>query len=127
MLVMKENYNRKISPFDYDYETSQIIPVRVNVSIAVMDVLKISEVDLVYVLKFRILMVWYDYRLKYHNLKDKRSLNSLSRQEIEKLWIPFIVFSNTENQESTQGDDETEAELATGKKFYPKKKFSLNF
>ena len=124
---MKENYNRKISPFDYDYETSQIIPVRVNVSIAVMDVLKISEVDLVYVLKFRILMVWYDYRLKYHNLKDKRSLNSLSRQEIEKLWIPFIVFSNTENQESTQGDDETEAELATGKKFYPKNNFSLIF
>ena len=90
-----------------------------------MDVLKISEVDLVYVLKFRILMVWYDYRLKYHNLKDKRSLNSLSRQEIEKLWIPFIVFSNTENQESTQGDDETEAELATGKKFYPKKTIFL--
>ena len=112
MLVMKENYNRKISPFDYDYETSQIIPVRVNVSIAVMDVLKISEVDLVYVLKFRILMVWYDYRLKYHNLKDKRSLNSLSRGEIENLWIPFIVFSNTENQESTQGDDETEEESA---------------
>ena len=122
---MKENYNRKISPFDYDYESSQVIPVRVNVSIAVMDVLKISEVDLVYVLKFRILMVWYDYRLKYHNLKDKRSLNSLSRQEIEKLWIPFIVFSNTENQESTQGDDETEAELAMGKKFNPKKAIFL--
>ena len=127
MLVMKENYNRKISPFDFDYETSQIIPVRVNVSIAVMDVLKISEVGLVYVLKFRILMGWYDYRLKYHNLKDKRSLNSLSRGEIENLWIPFIVFSNTENQESTQGDDETEAELATRKTFNRRKKISFIF
>ena len=27
------------------------------------------------------------------------------------LWIPFIVFSNTENQESTKGDDESEVTI----------------
>ena len=27
------------------------------------------------------------------------------------LWIPFVVFSNTENQESTKGDDETEVTI----------------
>ena len=111
MLVMKDNYNKKIAPFDYDYAASVVIPVNVNISIAVMDVLSISEVDLVYVLKFRFLMVWYDYRLKYHNLKQKRSLNSLSREEIERLWIPFVVFSNTQKQESTKGGDETEVTI----------------
>ena len=111
MLVMKDNYNKKIAPFDYDYVASRVIPVNVNISMAVMDMISISEVDLVYVLKFRFLMVWYDYRLKYHNLKQKRSLNSLSREEIERLWIPFVVFSNTENQEATKGGDETEVTI----------------
>ena len=111
MLVMKDNYNKKIAPFDFDYTDSRVIPVNVNISMAVMDVLSISEVDLVYVLKFRFLMVWYDYRLKYHNLKQERSLNSLSREEIERLWIPFVVFSNTEHQEATKGGDETEVTI----------------
>ena len=48
------------------------------------------------------------FRLKYHNLKKERSNNLLSRDEIDKLWIPFIVFENTENSEATIGEDETE-------------------
>ena len=27
------------------------------------------------------------------------------------LWIPFVVFSNTQNQEFTKGDDETEVTI----------------
>ena len=111
MLVMKDNYNKKISPFEYDYINSRVMPAKVKISMAVMDVLGISEVNLEYVLKFRFLMVWYDYRLKYHNLKQEQSLNSLSRAEIDKLWIPYVVFSNTENSESTKGDDESEVTI----------------
>ena len=111
MLVMKDNYNKKISPFEYDYINSRVIPAKVKISMAVMDVLGISEVDLAYILKFRFLMVWYDYRLKYHNLKEEESLNSLSRSEIDNLWIPFVVFSNTEHQESTRGDDESQVTI----------------
>ena len=48
------------------------------------------------------------FRLKYHNLKKERSNNLLSREEIEKLWIPFIVFENTERSEATTGEEETE-------------------
>ena len=112
MLVIKDNYNKKIAPFSYDYVKSQIIPVNVNVSMALMDILSISEVDLVFDLKFRFMMVWNDYRLKYHNLKLERSSNSFSRDEIDKLWIPNLVFSNTENSESTVGDDESEVTVS---------------
>ena len=62
MMVMKENYNKKISPFVFDYESRTVIPVNVNISMAVMDIVSISEIDLEYVLKFRFLMIWYDYR-----------------------------------------------------------------
>ena len=48
------------------------------------------------------------HRLKYHNLKTERSNNLLSRSEIDNLWIPFVVFSNTENSEATKGDDDSE-------------------
>ena len=125
MLVIRENYNNKISPFGYDYVENIILPVEVKISITIMDILSIQEVNLVYVLKFRFLMEWYDYRwglnlisnkniiflfnrLKYHNLKTERSNNLLSRSEIDNLWIPFVVFSNTENSEATKGDDDTE-------------------
>ena len=62
MLVIRENYNKKISPFGYDYIEDLIIPVDVKISITIMDILSIQEVDMVYVLKFRFLMEWYDYR-----------------------------------------------------------------
>ena len=62
MMVMKENYNKKIAPFVFDFESCTVIPVNVNISMAVMDIVSISEIDLEYVLKFRFLMIWYDYR-----------------------------------------------------------------
>ena len=62
MLVIQDNYNKKIAPFDFDSVSRIVVPVPVNISMTVMDILSISETDLVYVLKFRFLMVWYDYR-----------------------------------------------------------------
>lgn len=112
MLIMKENYNEKIAPFNYDYDAEKILPVDVNISMAVMDILDIREVDLVYVLKFRLLMEWYDYRLRYHNLKLERSANLLTREEIDRLWIPFMVFSNTANNEATQGAANSEVTVS---------------
>ena len=103
MLVIRDNYNKKISPFDFDYIKSEVKPVIVNVTLTLMKVLSISEVDGEYAMKFRLRMVWYDYRLRYYNLKRDRSLNSLSRTEIDQIWIPYVVFSNTENSENTKG------------------------
>ena len=53
MLVMKDNYNKKISPFAFDYETQTVLPVKVNISVAVIDMISINEVDLDYTLKYR--------------------------------------------------------------------------
>ena len=62
MLVQKENYNKKVSPFQYDYLNDIVIPVDVKISVAIMDILSIQEIDQNYVAKFRLLMEWYDYR-----------------------------------------------------------------
>ena len=104
----REHYNKKISPFKFDKKTGKIIPANVNVYIAIRDILSIQEVDHVFSQKFRFFMEWYDYRLIYHNLKLSRSSNSLGVAEVEKLWIPFIVFENTENSEATRRSEDAE-------------------
>ena len=44
----------------------------------------------------------YDYRIKYLNLKKTRSQNALSLEDMHRLWIPFLVFDNTEKNEATK-------------------------
>ena len=35
-----------------------VIPVNINVSMSVIDILKIEEVDHIYILKFRLVLEW---------------------------------------------------------------------
>ena len=44
----------------------------------------------------------YDYRIKYFNLKGIRSQNAVALQDVQRLWIPFLVFDNTEKNEATK-------------------------
>jgi len=111
MIFMKDNYNKKIAPFIFDKINNRNIPVNVNVSMSVIDIIKIEEVDHTFTLKFRLVLEWYDYRIKYWNLKKSRSANALAIEEVQKLWIPFLVFDNTENNEATKGTEDTELTL----------------
>ena len=49
-----------------------------------------------------VLCIRYDYRIKYLNLKKTRSQNALSLEDVHRLWIPFLVFDNTEKNEATK-------------------------
>lgn len=53
------NYNKKVAPFTYDKATKKNTPASINVSMSIMDVLKIEEVNHVYTLKFRLILEWY--------------------------------------------------------------------
>ena len=126
--VKQENYNKKIAPFSFDKVNNVNIPVNINVSMSIIDIIKIEEVDHVYILKFRLVLEWYtqllsvtelnlslvlrakakiavkryDYRIKYLNLKKTRSQNALALEDVQRLWIPFLVFDNTERNEATK-------------------------
>ena len=65
----------------------------------------ISEVDHIIELKFGITLKWYENRAKYHNLKQKEALNTLTDREIGSLWIPYIIFENTDNDEAVSIED----------------------
>ena len=53
-------------------------------------------------LQFRINLQWKENRVKYQNLKDKTSLNALTDADIEKLWLPLVIYENTDQKESTR-------------------------
>ena len=108
MLIMNGNYNKKIPPFHFNTVTAKIEPVDILISIHIHEVVKISEVDHEYSLKYTFIMEWYDYRLKFHNLKFRNSANALTTEDVQKIWIPQLIFSNTQNNEMTEGATNTE-------------------
>ena len=45
-------------------------------------------------------MEWYEQRVEYHNLKQKVALNILSDSELNDLWIPYLIFKNTDKDDA---------------------------
>ena len=43
-------------------------------------------------LKFQLTLEWFEYRAAYQNLKTNNALNVLSSQELQEIWIPYIIF-----------------------------------
>ena len=52
--------------------------------------------------KFNLAAEWFDKHLTWENLDDDKYLNIPSKEVVDKLWVPTIIFKNTENNyEST--------------------------
>merc|ERR1711892_516799 len=100
ILLIKDSYNKKVPPFTIDRKNKLILPVKVYISTNLKNVIEISEVNHLIELKFGITLVWYENRVSYHNLKRKEALNTFSDTELEALWIPYIIFDNTDNEDA---------------------------
>ena len=118
LLVFKEaeSYNKKVPPFSLDAEET-ITPVKVAVSTSLMNVLAISEFSHTIDLKLGITLEWYENRVLYHNLKTKEALNTLSDMEAASIWIPYIIFKNTDNDEAITIDTMTSVSITRGGEF----------
>ena len=53
-------------------------------------------------LSFAITLEWSDIRVRYHNLKNKSALNILSSDDVGRLWLPYIIYENTDDSETTR-------------------------
>ena len=100
MIVKKDkNYNKQIPPFDENNKA------KVQVSMTFLSINDISEIDLTIDIKFTISMNWYETeRVIYYNLKPKLSSNVLSTKEMKAIWTPYIVYTNTDDNEATKVD-----------------------
>ena len=101
LVVFKNNYNKNIPPIGSARDGS-IIPVNVSLSITLMKVVEIEEVDHSIHLQFQISLEWKENRVTYQNLKAKTSLNTLTMADIYKLWLPLVIYDNTDQKESSR-------------------------
>ena len=116
LLVFDSSYNNKVAPFTINKDKS-VDPVKVNVSTSLMNVLAISEFSHTIDLKLGITLEWYENRVLYHNLKSKEALNTLSDMEAASIWIPYIIFKNTDNDEAITIDTMTSVSITRGGQF----------
>ena len=103
LLVLEESYKSSVPPVVTILEdggTRRVIPVFVNVSINLIDILVIHEKENEIQVRIRAFLEWYEARAKFHNLKVDTMVNMLLPEDVEKLWIPKIVYSNTKEMES---------------------------
>ena len=109
-----------IPPITSD-EKGNMIAVDVNTSIDIFKLVDIKEEDYSIEIQFRITMLWKENRATYQNLKLNDSLNALTQNDIDKLWLPKVIYENTDQKETTRlGVDwewETNVEVKRGGNF----------
>ena len=69
------------------------------ISIEIINVLNIDEILSLMTLKLKVTVEWIDSRLEYYHLKSNSDFNTLTPKEVDKIWIPTLVFTNTKNRQ----------------------------
>ena len=101
VLVLKSNYNKKVPPI-VTTGGNNFTPTEVDISISLLKIVGMEEVEHKIDLQFKITLEWRENRAIYHNLKDETSLNALTDEEINTLWLPYVVYDNTDMKEAVQ-------------------------
>ena len=104
VLVLEEGYNKRVPPVGKSVE-DKLTPVPVRVSLTLLKVVDIKEEDYSIELQIQINIQWKEIRATYHNLKPETYLNALSLEEITSLWLPLVVYTNTDQHETTRLGD----------------------
>ena len=103
LLVLKDGYNKRVPPISAKGALDRsIVPVSVGVSIVLMEVVSIDEVDHSIQLQFEVILNWMENRATYLNLKEKAALNKITDEDIKKLWLPLLIYTNTDQKKTTR-------------------------
>ena len=103
LLVLKDGYNKRVPPISAKSALDRsIVPVSVGVSIVLMEVVSIDEVDHSIQLQFEVILNWMENRATYLNLKEKAALNKITDEDIKNLWLPLLIYTNTDQKKTTR-------------------------
>ena len=114
ILVLEESYRKTSPPVRLSWEKKRVrkageqetkvrkvIPANVKVSLNLLDVAGIREADNEIDIKFTAQFDWFESRATFHNLKKRSSQNTLVDTDINRLWIPNIVYRNNKDNDDT--------------------------
>ena len=103
ILALESSYNKRVPPITTVSATNfTVVPVPVNVSLLLMKVVEIEEVDHSIHFQFQINLEWKEMRATYLNIKSDTSLNTLTDDDISQLWLPLVIYGNTDQKETTR-------------------------
>ena len=103
LLILEEGYNKNVPPITKVSQSNRTtVPVKVKTSIVLYKIVSMEEVHHSIDFQFQITLRWKDNRVKFHNLKEDTSLNALTDAEIAELWLPLVIYDNTDQKETTR-------------------------
>ena len=120
MLSLKKGYNKHVPPFSWAKMAGTVNPVLVNVSLSLLKVMDINERANTIDLKFEVQLEWRDYRITLNNLKNMSFLNALPKEDVEAIWLPIVVYKNTDQEETTRLGWTVELKLSSTFQYHPK-------
>ena len=103
LLTLSDGYDKNVPPFIRKcFVDNTISPVTVNVTITLLKMMGIDEDKNTIDLQFEIVLEWRDFRLSFNNLKNETYLNALTEEDKKNIWLPIVVFDNTDQKETTR-------------------------
>ena len=103
-----DSYEKAFAPItlsnDGLYKRTEVI-----VDVKLKEIISINEVSKTFQTQAIVSLIWKDYRLKYINMKKNTNKNLLTIKERNSIWIPQVIFSNTneELERKTRNDAES--------------------
>ena len=101
LIAFENNYNKQIPPIKRAHDGG-VDPANVSISIILKKVVDIEEPAHSIHLQFEIDLRWKENRVKYLNLKEKTALNALTEKDIAEMWLPLVIYVNTDQAETTR-------------------------
>ena len=105
MLVLEDSYQTSVPPLLPSLAEDGrrvVLPVGVNVSLELIEVLGVNEKENQIEAKIEATLKWYDHRVNFYNLKKESFLNALRITDVKRVWSPKVIFSNTKESANIQ-------------------------
>ena len=102
LLSFHSAYLKELPPPPPKRSKMKTLPV--NVTVNLLSILDIIEVESSIELQFGLQITWQDARLYMKNLQLDKNLNTLTQAQKDEIWIPKLVFHNTRSKYKTLVD-----------------------
>ena len=97
-------YDPKVPPVSKVLDGTRVSypNIDVEVSISLLKIMDIDEEDSIISILFYICLKWTDPLLKFNFLKQEKTKNLITKDELENIWTPQIKFSLLEKDSFEQ-------------------------
>ena len=121
-ISISKSYLKDVPPIP---EFAKAGKVKLNISLTLESILDLDEVKSLMKLKIKLNVTWEDSRLTYIKMHPKQ-LNSITLSQKKSLWLPSLVFDNTNDVTQVSFDDDLSYGVIQLKPHAKRQQASLN-